>query len=123
METVSALYREVRPEADYERSLTLLSRVKRLNPRVRSKTGVMLGLGETEPQLLALFDDLRSVDCEFLTLGQYLAPSREHHPVVEYIHPERFEEYGRIAKEKGFDFVASAPFVRSSYNAGEALGL
>ncbi|MDR3264718.1 MAG: lipoyl synthase [Synergistaceae bacterium] len=123
METVAVLYPRVRPEADYGRSLRLLSNIKRLNPRVRSKTGIMLGLGETEEQLMALFDDLRSVSCELLTLGQYLAPSRDHHPVVEYIHPERFGEYGRIAREKGFDFVASAPFVRSSYNAGEALGL
>ncbi|GHT00504.1 lipoyl synthase [Synergistales bacterium] len=123
VETVPALYQEVRPGADYRRSLTLLSNIKRHSQKLRSKTGVMLGLGETEEQLLSLFDDLRSVGCEFLTLGQYLAPSRHHHPVVEYIHPEKFEEYGKIAKEKGFSFTASAPFVRSSYNASEAMGL
>jgi lipoic acid synthetase len=123
METVAALYAGVRPQADYRRSLTLLENIKHMNPGVRSKTGVMLGLGETRAQVLELFDDLISVGCEFLTLGQYLSPSRNHHPVIEYIHPDTFDEYGSAARKKGFDFVASAPFVRSSYHAGEALGL
>ena len=123
METVKPLYGNVRPQAEYQRSLHVLMNIKRLNPLIRSKTGIMLGLGETWQQVLALFDDLREVDCEFLTIGQYLAPSREHIPVQEYIEPRRFEEYGAAAREKGFGFVASAPLVRSSYHAGEAFGL
>jgi len=123
METVKPLYGNVRPQAEYQRSLHVLMNIKRLNPLIRSKTGIMLGLGETWQQVLALFDDLREVGCEFLTIGQYLAPSREHIPVQEYIEPRRFEEYGAAAREKGFDFVASAPLVRSSYHAGEAFGL
>ena len=121
METVSSLYRDVRPQADYARSLAVLQAVKVLNPAVRSKTGIMLGLGETREQVLGLFDDLRAVGCEFLTIGQYLAPSKEHYPVREYIEPGVFEEYGNIARKKGFSFVASAPLVRSSYYAAEAL--
>ena len=123
METVAPLYEAVRPQAEYRRSLKVLENIKRLNPDIRSKTGIMLGLGETKEQVHALFDDLRSVGCEFLTIGQYLAPSRQHFPIHEYITPQQFEEYGAIAKEKGFTFVASAPLVRSSYHAGEALGL
>jgi lipoic acid synthetase len=121
IETVAPLYAEVRPQADYRRSLSLLANIKRVNPNTRSKTGIMLGLGETAEQVFALFEDLRAVGCEFLTIGQYLAPSREHHAVMEYIHPEQFEAYGQAAREMGFAFVVSAPFVRSSYNAGEAI--
>jgi len=123
METVISLYDAVRPQAEYQRSLNLLQNIKKLNPAIRSKTGIMLGLGETQEQVHALFDDLRNVGCEFLTIGQYLAPSREHYPVQEYIEPQIFDEYGATAREKGFSFVASAPLVRSSYHAGEALGM
>jgi lipoic acid synthetase len=125
VETVKALYAEVRPDAVYERSLALIENIGRLSgtAAIHSKTGFMVGLGETEPQVLRLMDDLRAVDCAFLTIGQYLAPSRAHHPVVEYIHPDTFERYAEIARAKGFAFVASAPFVRSSYHAGEALGI
>jgi len=123
METVSSLYKDVRPEAQYGRSLDLLQNIKRLNPDIRSKSGIMLGLGETREEICQLLDDLRGVGCQFLTIGQYLAPSKTHIPVREYVHPDQFEEYGRIARQKGFEFVASAPFVRSSYHAGEALGL
>ena len=123
METVSALYSVVRPQADYTCSLELLANIKKLNPAIRSKSGLMLGFGETEAQVYELLDDLRSVGCEFLTIGQYLAPTREHLPVSEYIEPYRFEEYGKIAREKGFLFVASAPLVRSSYYADEALNV
>ncbi|MDR0653005.1 MAG: lipoyl synthase [Synergistaceae bacterium] len=118
METVASLYAEVRPEAEYDRSLELLARIKRLNGAIRSKSGIMLGLGETRGQVLELFGDLRKHGCELLTIGQYLAPSKLHHPVVEYVPPETFEEYGETAKGMGFSFVASAPFVRSSYRAG-----
>jgi len=123
METVASLYEKVRPQAEYQRSLRLLGQIKRLNPAIRAKTGIMLGLGETRAEVLALFDDLRRVGCEFLTIGQYLAPSAAHLPVQAYIEPDQFAEYGEIAREMGFAFVASAPFVRSSYHAGEALGL
>jgi lipoic acid synthetase len=82
----------------------------------------MVGLGETKEQVVELFSDLRSVDCSVLTVGQYLAPSREHHPVIEYVKPDVFDEYRRIAMDMGFGFVASAPFVRSSYHAEEAVG-
>lgn len=123
METVKSRYSAVRPQADYQRSLDVLENIKKVNPSVRSKTGIMLGVGETKEEVLELFDDLRAIACEFLTIGQYLAPSEEHLPVQEFIHPDLFEEYGRIARDKGFAFVASGPFVRSSYHAGEALGL
>ncbi|MDR1134889.1 MAG: lipoyl synthase [Clostridiales Family XIII bacterium] len=123
METVEALYDEVRPQADYRRSLALLGRIKGLNPTIRSKSGFMLGLGETKEEVIELMGDLREAGCELLTIGQYLAPSKGHHPVREYVHPDIFDEYKNIADAKGFSFVASAPFVRSSYHAGEALGL
>ncbi len=121
METVTALYAEARPQAGYLRSLALIGEVKRQNPKIRSKSGFMLGLGETEAQTEALLDDLRSVGCEFLTVGQYLAPSASHLPVREYIPPERFRSWERLALAKGFAHVASGPLVRSSYHAGEAL--
>lgn len=121
IETVKALYDQVRPQAIYERSLEVLKSIKELAPNIRSKTGIMLGLGEKPAQVYEVMDDLRAVGCEFLTIGQYLAPSSDHYPVQEYITPEQFDEYGKIAEEKGFAFVASAPFVRSSYNAAEAL--
>jgi lipoic acid synthetase len=123
IETVASLYKDVRPEADYFRSLGVLSEIKRLDPGIRTKSGIMLGLGETYEEVLKTFDDLLDVGCEFLTIGQYLNPSKEHYPVVEYIEPKVFTEYGRIAKEKGFCHVASAPFVRSSYNAAVALDM
>ena len=122
METVRSLYSAVRPQADYLQSLTLLRRIHALDPGIRSKTGIMLGLGETEAEVLELFDHLRAHDCDFLTIGQYLAPSREHYPVREYPHPDVFEAYRQKALAAGFSFVASAPFVRSSFMAGEALG-
>jgi lipoic acid synthetase len=121
VETVEELYGYVRPEADYRRSLDLIRNIRKINPRVHSKTGIMLGLGETFTQLLKTFDDLITVNCEILTIGQYLSPSEDHYPVKEYIHPDVFIEYGEIARKKGFDFVASSPFVRSSYQAAKAI--
>jgi lipoic acid synthetase len=123
IETVAQLYPDVRPQADYRRSLDVLKNIKLLNPQIRSKTGIMLGLGETKAQVHELFDDLREANCEFLTVGQYLAPSRGHYPVYEYITPQQFDEYGAAAKAGGFSFVASAPLVRSSYHAGDALAI
>jgi lipoic acid synthetase len=121
METIARLYRDVRPRADYRRSLEVIQNIKLFDPAIWSKTGIMLGLGETAEEVHALFDDLREAGCEFITIGQYLAPSRAHYPVQEYITPEQFGEYGAAAKEKGFVFAASAPLVRSSYHAEEAL--
>jgi len=121
IETVASLYAAVRPEAIYRRSLNIIRDIKRLNPAVRSKSGIMLGLGETRESIIELLDDLRCAGCEFLTIGQYLAPSKKHYPVREYVEPAVFEAYAQIARDKGFEFVASAPFVRSSYRAEEAL--
>jgi lipoic acid synthetase len=123
METVRNLYGQVRPQADYQRSLGVLKNIAGTNSRIRGKSGIMAGLGETKKQVLELFSDLRSVNCSILTIGQYLSPSREHYSVKEYVTPETFDEYKKIAMEMGFEFVASAPFVRSSYHASEALGL
>jgi len=119
METVQSLYSAVRPEANYNRSLEVLNSIKQANSKVHTKSGLMLGLGESREEVLKLFDDLLDVGCEFLTIGQYLSPSKNHFPVKEYITPEEFSEYAKIAKEKGFRYVASAPFVRSSYKAHE----
>lgn len=121
VETVPRLYSEVRPQALYQRSLELLGRVKSIDSSVLTKSGVMVGLGEKEEEVLDVLKDLRSVGCDFLTIGQYLAPSTEHYPVVEYVAPETFEMYKEQALKMGFSFVASAPLVRSSYNAAEML--
>jgi lipoic acid synthetase len=118
-ETVPALYARVRPGARYERSLSLLARVKERRPGIRTKSGLMLGLGETAEDLRAVFRDLRDHGVDILTLGQYLRPSLEQLPVERYVPPEEFAEYGREAKAMGFLSVASGPFVRSSYNAAE----
>jgi len=123
METVRSLYPAVRPQAQYQRSLNVIKNIKLPGSYIRSKSGIMVGLGETKTQVFELFGDLLDVGCEFLTIGQYLAPSKQHMPVHEYIEPPLFEEYGSIAKEMGFKYVASAPFVRSSYHAGQAFGL
>ena len=109
VETVPRLYPTVRPEADYCRSLTLLARVKELNPQILTKSGVMVGLGETEEELIAVLKDLRTAGCEALTIGQYLAPSRHHHRVVAYITPEQFARYEKLGQELGFRHVAAGP--------------
>ncbi|MCL2221717.1 MAG: lipoyl synthase [Oscillospiraceae bacterium] len=121
VETVPELYAAVRQQAKYCRSLELLRNIKLINPKIHSKSGIMLGMGETKEQVLKLFEDLRKADCDFITIGQYLAPTAKHYPIYEFITPKQFEEYGSIAKKMGFSFVASAPLVRSSYNASEAL--
>ncbi len=120
IETVPRLYREVRPQAVYRRSLELLEKVKKLSG-LYSKSGMMVGLGETYDEVIASLHDLRSVDCDFLTIGQYLAPSKKHHPVIEYIHPDIFAKYKEEALKMGFKGVASGPLVRSSYKAHEML--
>jgi lipoic acid synthetase len=163
VETVPALYKDVRPEAIYTRSLEVISNIKsslmvglgetkdglettpsgdfysksnimiglgntknelETTPSggfIYSKSSIMLGLGETREQVIQVMNDLRNVECDFLTIGQYLAPTKQHYPVREYIHPDIFDDYKNIALEKGFKHVASGPFVRSSYNAGEAI--
>jgi lipoic acid synthetase len=117
IETVPALYRTVRPMAIYERSLELLKWVKSRDPAIITKSGIMLGLGEKYEEVLIVLADLRKVECDYLTIGQYLAPSKEHHPIVEYIHPEIFDKYRNIALTMGFKQVMSGPLVRSSYHA------
>jgi lipoic acid synthetase len=121
VETVPRLYPEVRPEALYESSLELLKRVKAIDSNVLTKSGIMVGLGEKEEEVIAVFKDLRSAGCDFLTIGQYLAPSAKHYPVMEYVTPDTFKKYKEVALNLGFSFVASAPLVRSSYNAAEML--
>lgn len=121
IETVPHLYPEVRPMAVYARSLELIRNVKALDGDIFSKSGIMVGLGEKEPEVLEVFRDLREAGCDFLTVGQYLAPSKKHHPVVEYIHPDVFQRYKEQALNLGFKYVASAPLVRSSYLADKAL--
>jgi lipoic acid synthetase len=118
VETVPRLYPKVRPQADYQRSLELLARASSHRPPLVTKSGVMLGLGEKREEVLATLQDIRKAGCRLLTLGQYLAPSERHHPVVRYVPPEEFAEYESLASEMGFSGVASSPFVRSSYQAG-----
>src|SRR3954464_5166689 len=119
LETVERLTPVVRSRAKYRTSLEVLRRSKELAPKIVTKSGVMLGLGETEPELFQTMDDLRAAGCQVLTLGQYLRPSAQHLPVVEFVSPERFEAYGEIARAKGFEHVASGPLVRSSYHAAD----
>jgi lipoic acid synthetase len=119
METVPRLYRKVRGRADYQRSLDLLAHVKRRAPEIVTKSGLMLGLGETTEELLDVLADLRAAGCDTLTLGQYLAPTLKHIPVVRYVPPEEFDALGELARSLGFAKVASGPFVRSSYHADE----
>jgi lipoic acid synthetase len=119
LETVPSRYLEVRPGARYYHSIRLLDRVKTLDPTIFTKSGIMVGLGETRNEVLQLMDDLRSADVDFLTIGQYLQPTRKHHPVVAYVTPEAFAAYRSIATAKGFLMVAASPLTRSSYHAGE----
>jgi lipoic acid synthetase len=119
METVERLTPVVRSRAKYRTSLRVLKRAKELSPKVVTKSGMMLGLGEKETELFQTLDDLREVGCEVLTMGQYLRPTAKHLPVVEYITPAQFNYYGDIARSKGFLHVASGPLVRSSYHAAD----
>ena len=120
IETVQRLQGPVRRGAKYERSLQVLKVVKELNPQIPTKSGLMLGHGETEAEVIETLQDLRSVDCDRLTIGQYMRPSLEHLPVQKYWTPEEFEHLGAIARQMGFSHVRSGPLVRSSYHAGEA---
>ena len=116
-ETVPRLYKRVRPGAKYERSLRVLQKAKEVRPDLRTKTGLMLGLGETYEELLVVFGDLRAVDCDILTLGQYLRPSKDQLPVERYVHPDEFAVLRQEALALGFRHVEAGPLVRSSYHA------
>ena len=120
-ETVPRFYKKVRGRADYQRTLDLLARVKRQAPHMRTKSGLMLGLGETREELLEVLGDLRSARCDMLTLGQYLTPTLKHVPVARYLPPVEFDELAVLARSLGFQHVAAGPFVRSSYHAGEMI--
>lgn len=120
VETVRRLQRPIRdPRAGYDQSLSILRHAKSLNPQVFTKSSLMLGLGEKEEEVIQTMQDLRKIDVDIFTLGQYLRPSDWHTPIKEYVSPEQFEYYKRKGEELGFKFVASGPFVRSSYKAGE----
>jgi lipoic acid synthetase len=119
METVPSLYRRIRPGADYRHSLALIEEAKRRDPRLFTKSGIMVGLGETESEVAAVMDDLRRADVDFLTIGQYLQPTRKHAAIDRFVTPEEFQSYRRLAEEKGFLLVASSPLTRSSYHAAE----
>ena len=119
LETVPRLYRPVRPGARYFASLQLLAKVKALDPSLFTKSGLMVGLGETREEVLQVMDDMRVADVDFLTVGQYLQPTPKHHPVERFVPPEEFQELKRMAEGKGFLLVAASPLTRSSYHAGE----
>ena len=119
IETVPRLYREVRPGSRYFASVDLLKSVKKINKKIFTKSGIMLGLGETKNEVLQVMDDLLSANVDFLTIGQYLQPSVKHYPLMRYVHPEEFQQFKELALSKGFLIVASSPLTRSSYHADE----
>ena len=119
IETVPSLYLKVRPGSRYFSSLDLLKSVKKNDKEIFTKSGIMLGLGESKDEVLQVMDDLRSAEVDFLTIGQYLQPSSKHYPLNRYVHPEEFEEYKKISYSKGFLIVSSSPMTRSSYHADE----
>ena len=119
IETVPRLYTTVRPGARYFASLELLKNAKKFNKKVFTKSGIMVGLGETKEEVIQVMDDLRSAEVDFITIGQYLQPSVKHHPLDRYYHPNEFKEFENIAKTKGFLLVSSSPLTRSSYHADE----
>jgi lipoic acid synthetase len=119
LETVPSKYLKVRPGARYFHSIRLLQRVKELDPTMFTKSGIMVGLGEERNEVLQLMDDLRSADVDFLTIGQYLQPTRKHHQVMRYVTPEEFKSFETVGYTKGFLKVSSSPLTRSSHHAGE----
>jgi lipoic acid synthetase len=119
LETVPSLYLSVRPGARYFHSVRLLQRVKELDPTMFTKSGIMVGLGETRSEVLQLMDDLRSAEVDFLTIGQYLQPTRKHHPVREFVTPTAFKSYEALAYSRGFLLVSASPLTRSSHHAGD----
>ena len=119
IETVPGLYRQVRPGSRYFASIELLKNTKKIDKNIFTKSGLMVGLGESKDEILQLMDDLRSAEVDFLTIGQYLQPSVKHHPLSRYYHPDEFKELETVAKSKGFLLVSSSPLTRSSYHADE----
>jgi len=119
LETVPRLYNYIRPGARYFHSLRLLDRVKERDPTIFTKSGIMVGLGESEAEVLQVMDDMRSADIDFITIGQYLQPTKKHTALIDYITPEQFDKYAARAKSKGFLHVASSPLTRSSHHAGD----
>jgi lipoic acid synthetase len=117
IETVERLHTIVRPQARYARTMGVLKKVKEIDPAIYTKSGIMLGLGETKEEVVKTLQDLRDIGVDAVTIGQYLRPTIRHLPVVEYIHPDAFKEYEAVGERLGFAFVASGPFIRSSYNA------
>ncbi|MBU3128301.1 lipoyl synthase [Clostridium tagluense] len=121
IETISNLYKRVKPQGIYTRSLELLRKVKEIDRSIFTKSGFMVGLGEKEEEVIELLKDLREYQCDIVTIGQYLQPSKDHIELVEYVHPDMFKKYKDIGMRMGFRYIASSPLVRSSYNAAEAL--
>jgi len=121
LETVPRLYEKVRPKAVYGRSLRVLARMKELRPDILTKSGIMVGLGEDPEEIRQVMEDLREVNCDILTIGQYLAPSEEHLPVTEFIHPSFYKDYEVLGEKLGFKAVGAGPFVRSSYRAEDLI--
>lgn len=121
IETVPSLYPFVRRGADYARSVSLLRMVKKISSGLKTKSGLMLGLGEKEEEVISVMEDLRLVNCDFLSIGQYLAPSQKHYPVKEYVAPEKFDYYKEKGRRLGFLHIESSPYVRSSYMASDYL--
>jgi lipoic acid synthetase len=119
LETAPRLYRIARLGADYRHSLDLLRRAKQKQPAIFTKSGIMVGIGETPDEVLSVMDDLREADVDFITIGQYLRPTQEHLPMERYVTPDEFKDYARAAREKGFLMVSSSPLTRSSYHADE----
>jgi len=119
LETVPRLYSEVRPGARYFHSLRLLDQVKKIDPTLFTKSGIMVGLGETKTEVYQVMDDLRAANVDFITIGQYLQPTPKHHPLIDFITPDEFDEYASMARGKGFLMVSASPLTRSSYHAGD----
>lgn len=120
VETVPSLYRDVRL-ASYKRSLNVLKEIKNIDSNIYTKSGLMLGLGEKEEEVINVFSDLADAECDFLSIGQYLSPSKHHYPVKKFVEPSKFDYYKKQAQDTGLKYVLSAPYVRSSYKAGEYL--
>ena len=119
LETIPRLYPSVRPGARYFHSLNLLAKVKEVDPNIFTKSGIMVGLGESQNEIYQVMDDMRSADIDFLTIGQYLQPTIKHHKVEKFVHPDEFDKYKKVALSKGFLLVSSSPFTRSSFHASE----
>ena len=123
LETVPSLYKKVRPGSDYQWSLDLLKKYKAMAPEVLTKSGIMVGVGETREEVIQVMEDMYAHDIDMVTIGQYLQPTREHLPVERFVHPDEFDEYARIGEKMGFHHVASGPLVRSSYHADQQSAL